>query len=798
MLNDRERLTRQKSDPAIIRLHRALSRLKSVVTVMHSGAHPDDEQSGMVAYLRYGRGMRVVVTCSTRGEGGQNILGPERQGALGALRTREMEQAARELDCDIYWVGHGPDDPINDFGFSKNGEETLERWGEYLLIDRMVRSYRREKPDIVIPTFLDVPGQHGHHRAMTLAAERAVALAADPVYDCDGLAPWKVPKFYLPAWSGASDAYDDEVPPPAVTVSLSADHDDVVTGVSYDEIGQWSRACHHSQGMGKWLYRPESRWDLHLKGGRKEADITDNLPATLRDLAQCDTCTPDVAVLLDTVQTALDRAIAAFPDRAAIKVFLLGAYAGLVQAKAILPNDFASRHGHRLARKNQEIAIALFETMQVKVNSSIENPFLQPNGETIVDIRFSSDNELKNIEIVPVVRDGVSTRLLTQEARHIRLAVLAGNNTPVGSLYPRLFFAAHGNGPLYLQMRANCNGQIIERNCDLAETVQIVPAYEGQWAEDAIIAPLATPTRTWLMTLDHNATVDELDFKVPAGWKVTATARNEFEVAAPADMSAGLYDILPVRDNMPLVTKTAIDYPHISKLIYHCRQPLRVLALDLTLPENTRIGYIGAGADNVGHWMARMGLNVTNLAASDLGGDLSQYDTLVVGIFAFGMRQDLASAIPQIHQFVAQGGHLLTLYHRPGDGWDINKTPPRPVKIGSPSLRWRVTNPAAPVKILLPDHPLLNGPNQIGAEDWAGWDKERGLYFAAEWDDAYQPLISVSDAGEAPLRGGLITAEIGQGRHTHTSLILHHQLDKCVPGAFRLLANLVQGQRNYP
>jgi hypothetical protein len=112
--------------------------------------------------------------------------------------------------------------------------------------------------------------------------------------------------------------------------------------------------------------------------------------------------------------------------------------------------------------------------------------------------------------------------------------------------------------------------------------------------------------------------------------------------------------------------------------------------------------------------------------------------------------------------------------------------------IGSPSIRWRVTDPAAEIAVLAPDHPLLNTPNRIGPQDWSGWDKERGLYFAADWDPAYAALISLHDRGEAPLSGALLSASIGRGRHTHTSLVLHHQMDRLVPGAFRLMANLTQ------
>jgi hypothetical protein len=184
---------------------------------------------------------------------------------------------------------------------------------------------------------------------------------------------------------------------------------------------------------------------------------------------------------------------------------------------------------------------------------------------------------------------------------------------------------------------------------------------------------------------------------------------------------------------------------------------------------------------------------VTDLGEDSLtAGSLSGFTTIVVGIFAFGLRRDLQAATARLHRFVEEGGHLVTLYHRPTDGWDPARTPPRRLVIGSPSLRWRVTDPAAPVTVLKPDSPLLTYPNRIDPADWQGWDKERGLYFAAEYDPAYEELLSLSDPGEAPLKGALVSARIGQGRHTHVALVLHHQMDRLVPGAFRLLANLVQ------
>jgi hypothetical protein len=219
---------------------------------------------------------------------------------------------------------------------------------------------------------------------------------------------------------------------------------------------------------------------------------------------------------------------------------------------------------------------------------------------------------------------------------------------------------------------------------------------------------------------------------------------------------------------------------------------LPALAVNAALPGG-RVADIGGGHDRVDEWLARLGVDGATLGPAVLADtDLAPFTTIVIGIFAFGTRPDLAVRRDAMRTWVEAGGHLLTLYHRPADGWDAERTPPRRLRIGAPSLRFRVTDPAAPVRVLAADHPLLNAPNRIDAADWAGWDKERGLYFAAEWDAAYEPLLSLNDTGEPPLAGALLSAAIGNGRHTHCALALHHQLEKLVPGAFRLMANLLQ------
>ena len=242
--------------------------------------------------------------------------------------------------------------------------------GEKRIVERLVRAYRRYRPDIVIPTFLDVPGQHGHHRAMTHAAEKAFFMAADPAAFPEhgklGLRPWQICKFYLPAWSGAGYAYDDEVPPPPATLSVQVSGGDEVTGLAYRQLGEWSRAAHASQGMGMWRDDPVDRWSLHLKlraaaHPSPERDIRDHLPGNLADLAAVHTLPEAVAVKLREAQDHIDAAIVAFPDRTRIVKALSWAASLIEETRDGLARNVIDQIGHRLDRKLREIDAAIFE-----------------------------------------------------------------------------------------------------------------------------------------------------------------------------------------------------------------------------------------------------------------------------------------------------------------------------------------------------------------------------------------------------------------------------------------------------
>ncbi|MGH6761055.1 MAG: PIG-L family deacetylase [Phyllobacterium sp.] len=803
MLTAHERFQRQKANPALIRLHRALSRLKSTVTLMNTGAHPDDEQSGLLACLRFGLGLRVIVACSTRGEGGQNALGPERSGALGVLRTREMEEAARGLDADIVWLGHGPDDPIHDFGFSKDGDQTFAHWGEERIIERLVRAYRSERPDIVLPTFLDVPGQHGHHRAMTRAAEKAIALAASPTafpeHFSEGLTPWRVSKYYLPAWSGGGDTYDDEVPPPVATIIVEAEASEPATGVEYDRIGEWSRAYHASQGMGVWRDTPKTAWPLHRLhasgGGTAETSILDHIPSTLADLADDPDLPPTAREALNLAHTRLEQAIASFPRRGDIENALLAALGQIGRVQSDAPDDFIARHGHRLTRKLAEIHAALLEAQGLLVRACCNPASLAPGdkSELVVQIEGARPGQIP--DIAPVMPEGIHCGEGVTTGPITRFELSVDSDASLSTQYPPAWASLGGNDDGFINICVEIAGGTVDCPIDFEEPLRIIPKHSVEFVPDALILSTHTKQRPWAFKLKRPLASGALQFDAPEGWQVNRNGEG-WALSALAPPTAGQIKLIPIIDGRTASRITPIAYPHIGRTQHVAPETLHVLSLDLKLPENARIGYVGGGADRVATWLQRLELDVTEMDSIALAGDLSAFTTIIIGIFAFGLRTDLAAARDRLHRFVEDGGHLVTLYHRPSDGWNPLATPPRFLEIGSPSLRWRVTNPNAVVEILDANHPLLIGPNRIGPQDWGGWDKERGLYFASKWDDAYQPLLAMHDADEAPLRGALVSAAIGKGRHTHTSLVLHHQMDRLVPGAFRLMANLVQPARN--
>ncbi len=629
---------------------------------------------------------------------------------------------------------------------------------------------------------------------MTEAAEAAIALAADPnafpEHFAEGLSPWRVAKYYLPAWSGGGGTYDDEVPPPNATTTVAAPGPDPATGATYAEIGEWSRAYHASQGMGRFPPKPQQSWGLHLKLGPagEETGIAANLPATLAEVA--DRLGEAAATEVRAAHAAIQGAIAAFPDRDAITEALTQAATHLQAARSRLTAVEDQAHGHRLTRKAAEIDAALLLAAGIDATAWLEPAAVAQDGSTTLRLYLRA-NDGASTRVAPRVAPGITAGEPLERDGIVDIPLTVSAETPLTNPYGQGWISLGCNGEVGATVEATIAGRSISVPIDLDEPLRIVPAQSVTLDPEALVVPLSSLPRKADITASTKGPAATLSLDAAPGISPEPRAGG-FRVFIDSTLPPGRHRLAAHVDGAPAGRLQPVSYPHIGNASLITPATLDVLALDLQLPTDTRIGYVSGGSDRVGLWLRRMGLEVVELDAEALAGDLSHLTTIVAGIFAFGQRPDLAAATERLHRWVEEGGHLVTLYHRPSDSWQPGTTPPRHLVIGSPSLRWRVTNPAAAVEVLAPAHPLLSSPNRIGPDDWSGWDKERGLYFASGWDPAYEPLLAMHDAGEAPLRGALLSARIGSGRHTHTGLVLHHQLDRLVPGAFRLMANLVQ------
>ncbi len=743
---------------------RALQPLRSTAIWLSVGAHPDDEWNGFLSWLTLGRGVQTVYACSTRGEGGQSVLGPERGLDLATIRSREMDFAAAAIDLSVRWLGAGPangvDDPIHDFGFSRSGQDSLQRWGETRLVERLVHLIRTERPDALSPTFLDVPGQHGHHRAMTASMIRAAALAADPDH-APSDAPWRVAKIYLPAYSGAGASYDDSEPPPPETVRVDLGEHCAPLAASWAQLGERSRLFHASQGMGRDLADGPRPFPLHLLSGMADATLPmDGMAHAVGDLAGLLADGPAARALRDMDQ-AIAEAVAGFPDKTRVAAALHRALAALTRAN--LP-DGASDIARRLAIKRRQLGRAA--ALALGIGATLTLPDTLQAGRAA--------------KIAVTVRGAATARLrlpdtwrATPIAEHHYHLHIPANTAPFGTLRDG-FDPLGGNDVIGLTLDWTHEGSNATLEIDPPHRLCLAPAAEVRVTPPCVVrrADSATPI---LLTLSGA--------EAPPSWPVRAARTGEIEIVAGIG-----------RLDLPAAGARLARFPtqHVGVTALVESATASVLRTPIAIPRNARVGVVAGPSDETLSWLRQLDIDAEAIDDATLAtGDLGRFTTVLIGIFGFGQRPALLTHRDRLIAWTQAGGSLVTMYHRPEDGWHEGRTPPLPLMPGRPSLRWRVTNPAAPIGVLAPEHPLLNTPNVISPADWNGWVRERGLYFASSWYPAYTPLLELADPGEPMLRGALLAAPVVKGRHIHVALALHHQFRALVPGAFRLLANLV-------
>jgi LmbE family N-acetylglucosaminyl deacetylase len=812
----------------------ALRRLGTTKRVLMIGAHPDDEDTQLLAALALEQGADVAYLSLTRGDGGQNGIGPELHEALGVLRTEEL-LAARRVDGATQFFTRA-----YDFGFSKSAEETFRHWPRREILGDAVGVIRLWRPDVVVAVFSGTPRDgHGHHQVSAIIAREAFEAAGDsaafPEQLRAGLAPFRPAKFYRSLRGRADSA----------TVRIAMGGLDPLVGRSPFQLAMASRSRHRSQDMGA----PEPagpRWGYLMRlvpaAAGPETSIWSGVDTTL---AARDPLFADYDRTVEEVRrsaSVLDPG--ALVDRLASAVRFLSPPDGNENQPAM---GAGARPRSAEAAELDDARRALALAAGVEVDAVADAARIVPGQEFGLELSvWNGGTRAVTVDALdPVLPAGwtavradsatggeVEAGAVLRRRYRVRIPADAAPTEPYflrqprdGDLYrwpvdwsvrarpfePAPVRAAArvrvAGAELPLEREATFR-DVDPRQGELRRPVLVVPAMSVGLEPEVSILPTSGPRRPLrfrvrLQAAGARPVAGAWSVAVPRGWtaqpaggRVTLAPGEsreiEVSVTAPAGVQPGSVPVSAAftADGGGRYTRglQLVDYPHVrARPIYHDAAST-VRAFEVAVPAGLRVAWV-EGAGEVGPGILRqLGITPSVLTADSLAGaDLSKYDVIVTGIRAYEVRRDLGAANPRLLEYVRQGGTLIVQYNK----YEMVEGHFNPFPITLANPHDRVTDEAAPVRVLDPASPVFNRPNRITDADWQGWVQERGLYFAHTWAPEYAPLLEMNDPGEAPMRGSLLVAKYGRGTYVYTGLAFFRQLPEGVPGAWRLFANLL-------
>jgi LmbE family N-acetylglucosaminyl deacetylase len=789
-------------------LAHALDRLRGTARVLYVAAHPDDENTRLLAHLANARHVTAAYLSMTRGGGGQNLIGREQGELLDVIRTEEL-LAARRLDGARQKFTR-----MRDFGYSKGAEETFGLWGHDEALADVVWVIRTFQPDVVITRFSEEPPNHGHHTASAVLAREAALAAADPRRFPEQLAAgasiWQVTRVMrnLSTWRNE--------PPPPDALALDVGTYDARLGMSHGELAARSRSQHKSQGFGVSGERGRlTERFANLLGAAPEADVLDGVPLGWERFGEAGA---PVARALDEAQAGLDRDQ---PERA------LPALLAAQRALAPLPDVPRVRDARLLL--DQVIVAASGVFVRATSPSAAVVPGKPAKVAIEVIMRRPADLTLARVRLPGGSWLDVNAVLAVNEKKEVAGEIAVPADAPVSMPYwlaqpslpgrnvvadARLVGEPKGPPPLAVTVELLRDGRTIAAEVPV-EYAWTDPV-EGERLRAVLVSPPATVTpareavllqdgRGGTVVLRVRAAQDALEGEVvlplPAGWRaepararvVLASVGEEatvrFAVQAPKGAAAAtVAPAIEVGGKSWSIREAVIDYPHIPMQVVLQPAALRLVPITLTPPRGT-IAYVQGSGDSVPDDLADLGVDVALLDDETLrAGELGRFRAIVVGIRAYNTRDVLRSVHDRLMRYVEEGGTLVVQYNTQSRvGPLASPIGPFPLEIG----RGRVTDENAAMKLLAPEHELVTRPHLIGPADFEGWVQERGLYYAEKWDPRYVPLVAAADAGETPLEGGLLFARHGKGRYVYTGLSFFRQLPAGVPGAYRLFLNLI-------
>jgi LmbE family N-acetylglucosaminyl deacetylase len=806
----------QPIKPNSVEIYNQIQKLNFLGSVLYVAAHPDDENTRLISYLSNEKNYRTAYLSLTRGDGGQNLIGPQLRELLGVIRTQELIEA-RKIDGGEQMFSRA-----NDFGYSKNPEETLQIWDKDKVLADIVWAIRKFQPDLIINRFDHrSPGTtHGHHTASAMLSVESFDLANNPNVFSDQLnsvAVWQPKRqFFNTSWWFYGGKEKFEAADKSNLVSLQTGVYYPENGKSNQEIAALSRSRHQSQGFGSTGSRGEETEYLEFINGKQLKDKTDLFEGIDTSWNRVKGGKA-IGELLTVIAAEFD-----YSNPSASIPALAKAYS-MIQSL---------EDNHWKTIKSDEIKNIIAACSGLYLEAAAKDQEATPGS--IVKLKIEAINrskipmQLMSMTTLPEFKKtDVKTELKNNILNNINLELRLDSNIAYTQPY---WLKEKGSDGMYTVNEQNNIGtpdiirevkvvfSILIENIEIPFERTVVYKYnddvKGEVYNYLDIVPEVTTTISDKISLFNNGKEKYIAVKIKAGkdnikgnlqlelpedWivfpkyipfhieKNKAEQTVYFEVSPPKHPAEAIAKSVAIIDNKSFdKDQIMIDYNHITK--QQVLKPAEAKFIRLDLKTNgQKIGYIMGAGDEVPESLIQMGYSVTLLNPEDITPEkLESLDVIITGIRAYNVVQELANKQNILFDFVKEGKTMMVQYNTPDENM-LTNIAPYPLKIS----RDRVTEENAEVRFLAPDHPVLNYPNKITTKDFEGWKQEQGLYYPKEFDKAFTPILSSNDKGEAPTNGALLVAPYGKGHYIYTGLSLFRELPEGVTGAYRLLSNII-------
>jgi len=796
-----------------VEIYQDLKELNFLGTVLYVAAHPDDENTRLISYFSNKIHAQTYYLALTRGDGGQNLLGADLKEALGIIRTQELLKA-RSIDG-----GHQRFTRSIDFGYSKSPRETLNIWNKDSVLHDMVWTIRNVKPDVIINRFDHrTPGTtHGHHTASAILSLEAFELAAQKNQFKNQLQSTEVwqPKrlFFNTSWwfYGSREAFKKADKSNLMSFDIGEYYPEL--GLSNSEIAALSRSQHKSQAFGNTPRRGKQLEYLEI--------IKGNLPKTQNIFDGIDTSWNRVNDG-EAIQKLMDKIIANYDFSKPYK-----SVPDLVKVYTLIQN-LDNKHWKTI--KTQQVKSVIKACLGLYTESISETAFANPDQSVKVNTEIINRSPL-NIKLIDIKYNSKkiyskSVKLNNNQAVYntFEIDVQAKNTLPYWlnlppkkGLYqvadPSLIGLPETPNPYRLTFNLSIDETPIPFSSDLVykyndpvkgevfEDFEILPKVSIIPLKEVAIFKNGKPNTFKVQVKSYTKKFSgQLTLDIPKSWKVEPenykvklsefdeTQTFDFTITPPKSTEKVEAKIIIKSDNQEFTKQIkSLEYNHIPNQVF--TQEAKSALVNITLNKGAKqIGYIKGAGDKIPENLKSLGFKVEFIDLNKIYNPeiLKTYDAIVLGIRAFNTEEQLITKNEILFDYVKQGGTLITQYTTTY-GLLTEKISPLELNLS----RNRVTDETAEVHFLDKNHRVLNYPNQITSKDFEDWVQERGLYFPDKWDKAFQPILQIQDYDDKPTKGSLLVAQYGEGYYIYTGLSLFRQLPAGVPGAFRLLSNLL-------